>query len=188
MVFFKCQILVVERHTDGSPHKVIGVSIPTQQTPGLTSQLDPIDNFSLADNQNNSPKLKILLVDDDELNLEISKTTLEQAGFLVVTAENGLIATERFQRGEFDAIVMDIQMPLMDGIAATECIRADELQHSWITSSDWKITPIIGLTADTQACSKEAAIAAGMFEVLVKPITREGLINVLHNAISASRR
>lgn len=129
---------------------------------------------------------KILLVDDDPVNLQVAATTLERSGFDVVRADNGNRALECFEKERFDAILMDIQMPGLDGIATTEAIRMRELRHSWVVNPAWSHVPIIGLTADIQSTIKDAAYEAGMNDILIKPVTRQQLLTTLRQAIDAS--
>lgn len=108
----------------------------------------------------------ILLVEDNELNLEIAKSLLEMEGVIVETAENGKIALEKFNVFEEDyflAILMDIRMPVMDGLQATRKIRALERR-------DAMTIPIIAMTANAFEEDKMIAYEAGMYSYLVKPI------------------
>lgn len=129
----------------------------------------------------------ILVVDDDPVNLEVTSLTLKRSGYNVTTAENGEIALSRFERGYFDAIIMDIQMPKMDGIACAEAIRYKELRRSWVMSRNSYITPILGLTADIQHSIQDAALEAGMTDVLIKPITRKQLLDKLSSVLESGQ-
>jgi two-component system sensor histidine kinase/response regulator len=125
-----------------------------------------------------------LVVDDDPTNLEVLKITLERSGYRVHAAENGAAALHEFEHGNFDVIILDIQMPVMDGISTTEAIRMKETRRAWATNHLKGATPIIGLTADIQSSVKEAAIAAGMNRILAKPITRKNLIGAIELVLS----
>lgn len=108
----------------------------------------------------------ILLVDDNELNLEIAQFVLEDAGAKVTTALNGKIALDLFiesQVDTFDAILMDIMMPVMDGLEATRMIRASAHEKA-------KTIPIIAVTANAFKEDVEKVKEAGMNEHLAKPI------------------
>ncbi|MEI7429458.1 MAG: response regulator [Betaproteobacteria bacterium] len=147
--------------------------------------LIPIDSY--IEEQLNSelkPPREALIVDDDPTNLEVLKLTLERSGYNVQTAENGEEALSKYEVGTFDVIIMDIQMPVMDGIIATEAIRLKEMRRSWIMESMKRNTPIIGLTADIQLSVKKAAIAAGMNEIITKPITRSNLFSAINRVLS----
>ncbi len=109
---------------------------------------------------------RILLADDNELNQEIAKELLESRGAQVETADDGLECAERFARSEpgyYDLILMDIQMPLMNGYDATKKIRA-------MDRPDAALIPIFAMTADAFAEDIEAAKAAGMNSHLAKPL------------------
>ena len=103
----------------------------------------------------------ILLVEDNEINQQIACELLEMAKFNVTTAANGQQAVEQVQKNKFDAVLMDIQMPIMDGYQATGIIRqqfdADQL-------------PIIAMTANAMPSDRERSLAAGMNDHLNKPI------------------
>lgn len=108
----------------------------------------------------------ILLVEDNELNIYVAKTILEQFSCIVDTAENGREAVEKFERSEekfYDVILMDVHMPVMDGIEATKRIRAME-------RSDAASVPIIAMTADAFDKEKAQTLDAGMNCHLPKPI------------------
>lgn len=152
----------------------------------ILSSID-IDHELLDQGLSTARKPYVLLVDDDPVNLQVTSATLERAGYQVKQANNGQNAVEQFELGVFDAIVMDIQMPVMDGISATEAIRVRELRRSWVMTPCWKFTPIIGLTADIQSSIKEAALSAGMNEILMKPVTRKQLLDTLKKTITAAR-
>ncbi len=110
--------------------------------------------------------LKILLVEDNMINLKIETEILRELGFFVETAENGSIAVDKFAAsapGDFDLILMDIQMPVMDGRKATEAIRRlDNPQLSNI--------PIIALSANAFESDKRMSIESGMNAHLTKPM------------------
>lgn len=106
---------------------------------------------------------RLLLVEDNDLNAMLAARILEAIGFEVVIAENGAIALEHFKCTSFDVVLMDCQMPVMDGYTATREIRALELRLSKHR------TPIIAVTAYTLAGDREKCLAAGMDDFLGKP-------------------
>ena len=119
--------------------------------------------------------LNLLLVEDNELNAEIAETLLSDEGAVVTVAKNGLQAVNIFKEkpeGSFDAILMDIMMPVMDGLTATKKIRT--LNHP-----DAKKIPIIAMTANAFKEDKEKCLAAGMNAHLAKPIEIENVKKVL---------
>ena len=112
---------------------------------------------------------RILLAEDNELNAEIAKTVLEDVGALITRVENGLQAVKLFEEkpaGTFDAILMDLMMPVMDGYTATRKIRSSE-------RSDAKTIPIIAMTANAFQEDAEKCIAVGMNAHLAKPLDIE---------------
>lgn len=115
-------------------------------------------------------KGRILVVEDDEINQIVIKNILQEAGFTVDIAENGTRAIQKLKENKFDAILMDIQMPEMDGIEATKLIR-EELKL--------KTVPIIGLSAHAFKEEKQKALDAGMDDYLTKPVNPEELFKTL---------
>jgi len=112
----------------------------------------------------------VLLVEDVPLNRLIAQSLLEQAGLHVDWAGDGLEATEKAQATQYDLIVMDIQMPVMDGFEATKIIRG---------YPEYKDTPIIAMTANAMSDDKEKSLEAGMDSHLTKPIQFEQVISEL---------
>ena len=116
----------------------------------------------------------ILLVEDDEINLITGKRILEKSGWTVFTAVNGLEAVDMLDKNEFDVILMDIQMPVLDGVEATKIIR-----ESATLGPKSKI-PIIAMTSYAMAGDKEKFLASGMNGYISKPVD----IVVLKNTIA----
>ena len=120
---------------------------------------------------------RILIAEDNELNAEIAKTVLEDVGALVTRVEDGQQAVELFKEkpaGTFDAILMDLMMPVMDGYTATKKIRSLEC-------SDAKTIPIIAMTANAFQEDAEKCIAVGMNAHLAKPLDIEKvMITICH--------
>ncbi len=116
-----------------------------------------------------SSKLRILYVEDKEINRKVVGLMLKSMNCDVVSAENGLHALELFAKNKFDLILMDIQMPVMDGITATK-----ELKKKYTI-----LPPIIGLSANAFEGDREKYIKMGLDEYLTKPIKAEDLTNLL---------
>jgi len=119
--------------------------------------------------------LRLLLVEDNDLNAEIAQTMLEDEGAQVTTAANGKQAVERFQSsppGTFDAILMDVMMPVMDGLAATRAIRA-------LDRTDAASIPILAMTANAFKEDAEKCFAAGMNAHLTKPLRPEEMVRAI---------
>ena len=117
-------------------------------------------------------KLFVLIVDDNEINRKLVKILVEQLGATSDLAENGAQALDAYHRGTYDLILMDVHMPIMDGMEATAHIR--ELEKS-----SKRHTPIIALTANALRGDRERYLAAGMDEYLSKPINEMALMSVL---------
>ena len=118
---------------------------------------------------------RVLLVEDIELNREIAEAILEETGFLVEAAPDGTDAVEMMKRAEegyYDVILMDVQMPVMNGYEATRAIRA-------LHREDVKKLPIIAMTANAMDEDKEAALKSGMNAHIAKPISVDFFISVL---------
>jgi CheY-like chemotaxis protein/HPt (histidine-containing phosphotransfer) domain-containing protein len=124
----------------------------------------------------------ILLVEDNEVNQEVAALLLENLGCVVTIAENGVKALEAISRRRYDMVLMDCQMPVMDGYTATRTIRAREKAGSFQwqrTDSEWQPVPIIALTALAMVNDREKCLAHGMDDYLSKPFNLIQLRNIL---------
>ncbi len=120
-------------------------------------------------------RLSILLVDDDLVNLFLARRLLEEEGHSVIEAENGQVAIEKAKSGFFDVILMDVHMPIMDGVLSTQIIREG--------STKGKQVPIIGLTASVMNDEKDLYRKAGMNAVVEKPILMEKLMKTIQQLL-----
>ncbi len=121
--------------------------------------------------------LRVLLVEDNEMNMEIASELLSKRGLVVESAENGQIAVDKFLASPeryYDLILMDVQMPVMDGCAATRAIRAS-------AHPDAKTIPILAMSADAFAETANMVLAAGMNGHIPKPVD----VKKLYEAIEA---
>lgn len=129
----------------------------------------------------NAPSLKtkghILLVEDHAPNVLVATTFLEHFHYTYDVASNGFEAIDKFKSGQYSAILMDVQMPGMNGLEATKAIR--ELQAARETH-----TPIIGMTAHALSGDRDRCIAAGMDEYIAKPFNPDALEDLLSHLIS----
>ena len=119
------------------------------------------------------PALRILLAEDSPDNCTITMAYLEDTPYRVEIAETGAIACEMFAAGHYDLVLMDRQMPVMDGLTATRTIRA------WERANDRPTTPIIALTASALKGDREMCLAAGCTAFLTKPIKQEALLQAI---------
>ena len=120
-----------------------------------------------------APGPKILLVEDNPVNREVAVGMLESLGCATDAAENGWLAIEAMNAASYDAVLMDCQMPVMDGLTATGEIRRREQ-----TSGAARV-PVIALTANAMEGDRERCLAAGMDDFLSKPFTQQQLATLL---------
>jgi CheY-like chemotaxis protein len=124
-----------------------------------------------------SDAMKLLLVEDNLMNQQIAHRLVAKLGFQVTVANNGVEALEQLNRAHFDLVLMDCQMPEMDGLTATRIIREKEAK-----TSTGRL-PIIAMTAHAMTGDRERCLAAGMDEYIAKPIEEEALVQVLSKVI-----
>ena len=127
---------------------------------------------------------RILLAEDYEVNQKIGQLFLQNAGYRVDIAENGQQAVEAYQQNHYDLILMDIQMPIMDGYAATREIRQleSEIQNP---KSEIEIVPIIAMTGNTSEASLDADNNPGINECIQKPAQWDQVLLVVQKWIDA---
>jgi len=119
------------------------------------------------------PQLKILLVEDNPDNRLLIKAFLKKFPIEIDEAENGQIAIDKFTNNKYDLILMDMQMPIMDGYTATKTIR------KWEEKNDKDITPILALTAYAMKEDRDKTLKAGCSDYLTKPIKKDKLFEAL---------
>jgi len=140
--------------------------------------------FVVAVDHSASPEaLRILLVEDNPVNQELALRLLERRSHQVVVANNGAEAVEAFDRDHFDVILMDMQMPVMGGIEATESIRSREMRRSWVVSREFRPVYIIAMTANVMASDRNRCLEAGMNDYVAKPLRAEELFAALARAV-----
>ena len=126
-------------------------------------------------------RARILLVEDYEPNIIVAGTFLEEFGYDYDVAANGLEAIEKFKTGGFGLIIMDVQMPGLNGLEATRIIRAHEEQNAQPP------LPIIGMTAHATAGDRERCLGAGMDEYISKPFDPGALREKIASLLRARR-
>jgi len=160
--------------------------------PADEKDVDSVDRKEAEQLTNNDPakqeidfsKKRLLLVEDNEINMEIALMILSQAGFMVDTAENGQIAVDLVSSsvpGYYDAILMDIQMPVMNGFEATRTIRS-------LPDPSLARIPIIAMTANAFKEDAQATLDAGMEAHIAKPIDVDILMKTLTDVLLASEK
>ncbi|MBF0187648.1 MAG: response regulator [Magnetococcales bacterium] len=121
----------------------------------------------------------LLLVEDNEINQQVSRELLEQQGIEVTLAEDGKQALERVTAQNFDCVLMDIQMPVMDGYAAARAIREQPKLRT---------LPIIAMTANAMSGDRDKCLAAGMNDHVAKPVSPDELYATLRRWIGPGAR
>ncbi len=144
---------------------------PRPDSPGMTPAPDIKPEVE--------PTYRILLVEDNLVNQKIAQRLLEKKGHDIRLAANGEEALECFQRERFDLILMDIQMPVMDGQAATTHIREIEME------TGIRRTPIIAMTAHALKGDMERFLAGGMDGYVSKPVRPEELYRAIHESVKS---
>ena len=139
---------------------------------GVNHQSPIVRRTMVAAPQNMEAKGMILLVEDNKMNQLVGSKVLAKLGFEFDIANNGLEAVELVGRRAYDAVLMDCQMPEMDGYEATTEIRRSE--------GDARHTPIIAMTAAAMEGDRETCLAAGMDDYITKPIRLEALAEVIN--------
>ena len=117
--------------------------------------------------------MRVLVAVEIPFNIFVLQTLLERLGIAPVSVVNGKQVLTAWREGDWDLILMDVRMPLMDGVTATRTIRAEE------ATSGRRPTPIIGVTANVMAHQVEHYRAVGMDDVIGKPIDAQRLLKVL---------
>ena len=143
----------------------VNIRIPMRISNEKTKQ----DIVEMTDLQKSLKALRILAVEDNELNRMVLQVILKKCEVVVTIAHNGQEAINLIQEQEFDLVLMDVQMPIVDGLEATKYIR-DELKLT---------TPIIGLSANAMREEVEICKQAGMNDYLVKPYSERALVEVM---------
>ncbi|MBC8023114.1 MAG: response regulator, partial [Burkholderiales bacterium] len=128
------------------------------------------------------PALHVLLVEDTPDNRTITVDYMQDTPYRVEIAENGAVACEKFTAGHYDLVLMDLQMPVMDGLTATRAIR------EWEQANHRPPTPIIALTASALKGDQEKCVAAGFTAYLTKPIKQEVLLHAIkeHSIVASA--
>jgi CheY-like chemotaxis protein len=161
---------------------VFALNLPAAPAPALSPGLAQI----AADLQAATPKrpggLRVLAAEDHAVNRMVLESLLEPRGVALTLVPDGAQAVEAYENGEFDLILMDIQMPVMSGIEATRAIRAIEAQSGRVP------VPILAVTANVLSHQREAYVAVGIDGCVAKPIGAARLHQAIDDALAASAR
>ena len=123
--------------------------------------------------------LKILLVDDNAINRSVARLLLAPSGVVVTEATNGREALDRLAKQDFDLVLLDVHMPVMDGLETIKHIRAG--------NAAWRDLPVIALTADAMSGDKERLLSMGMTGYTSKPIEQRALMHEIHRVLSTQK-
>lgn len=126
------------------------------------------------------PGLSVLLVEDNPVNQRVAQLMLQGLGVGVTTAANGEEALRQIELASFDVILMDCQMPLLDGFEATARIRARIDERA--------ATPIVALTANAMSGDRDRCLRAGMDDYLAKPFSKKSLSETLERCLQQAAR
>src|SRR5262249_15061124 len=126
-------------------------------------------------------RLHVLVAEDNAVNQRVIVRLLEKMGHIPIVAYNGQEAVDAYESRPFDLVLMDVQMPVMDGLTATQTIRESEARHP-----ARRRVPIMALTAYAMRGDRERCLAAGMDEYLTKPVKPEELAAALNRLVDAS--
>jgi two-component system, sensor histidine kinase and response regulator len=126
------------------------------------------------------PPLKILLADDTAINVALASKLLKRRGHDITSVENGLQAFEAFQETTFDVVLMDIHMPVMDGLESTAKIRDFEASQP-----SRPPTPIIAMTANNEQSDHETYLSSGMNGIITKPMDIKKIVTQIRDIIAS---
>ena len=159
---------------DRLQERLVGLDQDTRQTVAETDELPSLTRKSV--------QAHVLLVEDNDVNLEVAKAMLKRLGCEFECARNGQEAVDTLiaRHDAFDLVLMDCQMPVMDGFTATEEIRRGEQEQNRAP------IPIIALTANAIAGDRERCLAVGMNDYLSKPFSLPQLKDILEKQLSAA--
>ncbi len=131
-------------------------------------------NSDMSESGSSSRQLKVLVAEDNVINQKVAMINLRQLGHNVEIANNGKMAFEMFKSSSYDIVLMDIQMPVMDGIEAAIAIRNHEEENNL------KQTPIVAITANAQKEDKDRCFEVGMNGFITKPFRPDDLVRILN--------
>jgi signal transduction histidine kinase/ActR/RegA family two-component response regulator len=157
---------------------LFSVHLPLERSQAEGPAVVGVDLGSPTRDEDGLNPIRVLVAEDHEVNQRVMMMILDTIGAKVTLAENGALAVEAFKDADFDVILMDIQMPIMDGLVATAKIR--ELE----AISGAARTPIVAVTANAMAADREASLRAGADYHLSKPVRPTALIEALSQLLA----
>ena len=166
--------------TERKLRKIIERVLCPKVAGGNARSIHPVTKYTSEEMERKA--IRILLAEDYPTNQEVAKRHLTHAGYQVDLAENGKLALDAFKSKHYDLILMDVQMPVMDGCQATKAIREIEAQLAKMengnASQSVHRVPILAMTAHALREYKELCLEAGMDDFLAKPLTRKDLLAI----------
>ena len=153
---------------------IVKVHFQTVDKPEIAEEPAQIDENSLEDDFNG---VKLLLVEDIDVNREIAVMMLEQFGFSIDTAVNGRDATDKAAQNHYDLILMDVQMPVMNGYEASKAIR-----------QSGNSVPIVAMTANAMPEDIKRAKSSGMDDHIAKPLDLPKMIETIRRVMKNSHK
>ncbi|MDQ1246191.1 MAG: hypothetical protein QG597_558 [Actinomycetota bacterium] len=160
----------------GADGDVVGGSPPVAPPPTVTA---PGPSVTASDVTAAHPPL-VLLVEDNVINQRVAESMLRKLGVAVAIAEDGSAGVRRYQDEHPALVLMDLQMPVMDGHQAAQLIRRTEAERGWPR------VPIVALTATVMGSDRDACLASGMDDFLSKPFNRAGLTDIVNRWLPAA--
>ncbi|MGB5454863.1 MAG: ATP-binding protein [Gammaproteobacteria bacterium] len=166
-----------EIHVDSTPNVGSSFWITLQFETQLTEQHQPVRRPDTVSEANGVPdeevmlNARILLAEDNAINQDVASAMLESVGCKVVVVDDGQQVLQALKNSQFDLVLMDCQMPVMDGFKATRQLRQQQAKYSGI--------PVIALTADIQQGIVQQCQQAGMDDYLSKPFTQDSLVAIV---------
>jgi Amt family ammonium transporter len=152
--------------------------------PHGVTQNDTVCPDHLGDNFNpGCERLHVLVADDNEVNQMVAAEMLRAAGYDSTVVSNGLEAVTAIRKGNFDIVLMDCEMPELDGFAATRMVRMMEAEQSFAMPISRPL-PIIALTAQAVQGDRERCLDAGMTDYVTKPVNRAELLKTIRACIA----
>lgn len=150
---------------------------------GIIEIMSETDNKTLNKDKKKKdlgPPLKILIADDTAVNLSLATKLLIRRGHDIIAVENGLQAFEAFKEGSFDVVLMDIHMPVMDGLESTAKIREYEASET-----SRPPTAIIAMTANNEQSDHEIYLKSGMNGIITKPLDIKNVVSQIREIITS---
>ncbi len=157
---------------------IVRIPLERELAPSLTATPDAFQDTAAADPD---APLRILAAEDHPTNQKVLRLILEPLGIDLTICDDGMAALKAYQSSRFDVVLMDMQMPIMDGLSATQAIRAHEKAHHLAA------TPIVMVTANAMRQHRDQAMEAGANSHLAKPFTPASLMNAIEAALGETQ-